>query len=78
MRRVLAYFEWQAAWWEGQSSRRTVDDTRLAAGLKAYAAKQMALRGQLAASFSWKWEKLLLNHNLAILRDDTYSEARTK
>ncbi|KAG2738757.1 hypothetical protein P692DRAFT_20757584, partial [Suillus brevipes Sb2] len=55
-RRVLAFFEWQALWWEAQSSRRAFGSTEAAEGAVAYAHRQASLRRRLASHFKSIWE----------------------
>jgi hypothetical protein len=61
MRRVLAYFEYKAAWWveRGDAEGREVSP-ELAEGLRSYAEDQAQLQHNLASKFSAKWEALRL------------------
>ncbi|KAG1872264.1 hypothetical protein F4604DRAFT_1881048 [Suillus subluteus] len=56
MRRVLAFFEWQAGWWDAQSSGRTFGSPEAAEGAVAYARRQASLRRSLASHFRSMWE----------------------
>ncbi|KAG2096706.1 uncharacterized protein F5147DRAFT_747542 [Suillus discolor] len=55
-RRVLAFFEWQALWWEAQSSQRAFGSPEAAEGTAAYAHRQASLRRRLASHFKLMWE----------------------
>lgn len=55
MRRVLAFFEWQAVWWDLQGSRRTFGSPEAAEGAVAYAHRQASLRRSLASHFRSLW-----------------------
>ncbi|KAG2135246.1 hypothetical protein DEU56DRAFT_981136 [Suillus clintonianus] len=55
MRRVLAFFEWQAVWWDTQGSRRTFGSPESAEGAVAYAHRQASLRRSLAFHFRSIW-----------------------
>jgi hypothetical protein len=57
MRRVLAYFDYKAAWWveRGDGENREVGP-ELAEGLRAYAEDQAQLQRSLACKFETKWE----------------------
>ncbi|KAJ7018026.1 hypothetical protein C8F04DRAFT_978149 [Mycena alexandri] len=57
MRRVMRFLQWQAAWWEGQREARGKEiQPELAAGVKAYAARQAALHRGIARRFRAGWE----------------------
>jgi hypothetical protein len=59
MRRVLAYFEYKAAWWVERSSAEGRELTpQLAEGLRAYANSQAQLQRDIALKFQTKWEVL--------------------
>ncbi|KAH7904101.1 hypothetical protein BJ138DRAFT_1175416 [Hygrophoropsis aurantiaca] len=55
MRRVLAFFGWQADWWDRQASRRTDVSAAHAEGLQAYAARQAWIRRNMANHFVKLW-----------------------
>ncbi|KAH7906735.1 hypothetical protein BJ138DRAFT_1219206 [Hygrophoropsis aurantiaca] len=70
MRRVLAFLDWHAAWWDDQSTRRAVGmhepgtgepvlarpwTADEASGAAAYAKRQAALRRSMRANFSDMW-----------------------
>lgn len=55
MRRVIAYGEWQAKWWEGRATMRTPDDAAVGEGLRAYAAEHAAHERAFAAMLKGKW-----------------------
>ncbi|KAG2070281.1 hypothetical protein BDR04DRAFT_1199028, partial [Suillus decipiens] len=56
MRQVLAFFEWQAGWWDAQSSGRTFGSPEAAEGAVTYARRQASLRQSLASHFRSMWE----------------------
>ncbi|KAG0703197.1 hypothetical protein DFH29DRAFT_981987 [Suillus ampliporus] len=58
MRRVLAFFEWQAVWWETQGSERTFGSPEAAEGVVAYACHQASLWQSLASHFRSLWPPL--------------------
>ncbi|KAG1722798.1 uncharacterized protein EDB91DRAFT_1240183 [Suillus paluster] len=55
MRCVLAFFEWQAVWWDMQGSRRTFGSPEIAEGAVAYAHWQASLQRSLAFHFRSIW-----------------------
>jgi hypothetical protein len=55
MRRVLYFFQWKAEWWASQSALRTDAPIRVQRGIKAYAAKQVAISHAMAISFAAQW-----------------------
>lgn len=55
MRRVLAYLEWKASWWEQREDSRSVRDRELAEGIASYAESQAALQRSLSYSFRSLW-----------------------
>lgn len=60
MRRVLAYLNWKACWWEQRGVLREDLDPVLTSGIKTYALKQAAMLGRLATSFANKWYLLFI------------------
>lgn len=55
MRRVLAWFEWRATWWENLLSIRQDGDPDIVDGLSAYAFKQAHLAHHMAARCAADW-----------------------
>ena len=55
MCRILAYLQWKADWWKGQSDRHKDSSERLRRGLKVYAAKQVAVYERLATRTASYW-----------------------
>ncbi|KAH7912006.1 hypothetical protein BJ138DRAFT_1005367, partial [Hygrophoropsis aurantiaca] len=58
MQQVLAYFNWQAEWWDEQGSRRANLLPALAEGLRAYTARQAFIRRDMANHFEKLWSPL--------------------
>ncbi|KAG1759135.1 hypothetical protein EDD22DRAFT_981161 [Suillus occidentalis] len=58
MRRVLAFFAWEAKCWDERRILREVDRSEYAEGLTAYAKRQAAVRRALSASFSEMWSNV--------------------
>ncbi|KAG1746445.1 hypothetical protein EDB19DRAFT_1894208 [Suillus lakei] len=58
MRRVLAFLQWQAVWWDAQSSWRTFGSPEAAEGGAAYACRQASLRRSMASHFKSIWEAI--------------------
>ena len=52
---VLYFFQWKAEWWASQSALRTDAPIRVRRGIKAYAAKQVAISHAMAISFAAQW-----------------------
>lgn len=55
MRRVLAWFEWKAAWWLQRSGLRLDTPPLLNAGLASFAAKQAGIYRSLGSKFAALW-----------------------
>lgn len=55
MRRVLAFFDWHASWWEGRAALHENLTPQMAEGMNAYARKQAHLRRSLRTSFNHLW-----------------------
>ncbi len=55
MRRVIEYFEWKAAWWRQQATRRPNVEPALTRGLKNYAEKQACIFDGLALRCATLW-----------------------
>lgn len=66
MRRVIQFFAWQAAWWEGQGKRRVGESVAHAEGLQAYAGRQANLRHRMADYFRTLWSPYLSPQALLI------------
>lgn len=62
MRRVVMFYEWKAAWWRGQATRRVDIDATIIQGVTAYAEKQAYLCESFARSCVASW--------LPVLKDD--------
>ncbi|KAG2138407.1 uncharacterized protein EDB93DRAFT_1242105 [Suillus bovinus] len=56
MRRVIVFLRWQAEWWSGRRSSRTLESTADQEGLAAYTCRQAALWLSLVASFQDLWK----------------------
>lgn len=56
MRRVLAFLEWKAKWWDEREDLRTVRDLELSEGISSYAESQAGLQRSLADSFRLLWK----------------------
>lgn len=56
MRRVLAFFEWQAGWWDKQGARRQFVSHEFTEGALAYAHRQATLRRRMSTHFRSLWE----------------------
>ncbi|KAJ7601897.1 hypothetical protein DFH06DRAFT_1351890 [Mycena polygramma] len=54
-KRVLRFLRWVQKEWEGRAERRTGVDPKLAAGLKAYALRQMAVHRRIGEGFFTGW-----------------------
>lgn len=60
MRRVLAFFDWKAAWWQLQAPRHDATvSVGIASGLHGYGKKQAHMYKMLAQVFTSKWYLLL-------------------
>ena len=55
MRRVLAFLEWRASWWDRQGKAQLNVSDDILEGARAYAAKQAHINRALAASFEACW-----------------------
>jgi hypothetical protein len=55
MRRVLAFLEWKAGWWDRQREIQLNVCGDILEGAHAYAAKQAHVNRALAASFEVRW-----------------------
>ncbi|KAJ7604326.1 hypothetical protein FB45DRAFT_769378 [Roridomyces roridus] len=55
MRRVLAFCQWKADWWDTQMTARSVGSEALAEGLRAYAAEQAARERHWHTAWEEKW-----------------------
>ncbi|KAG0700257.1 hypothetical protein DFH29DRAFT_1070211 [Suillus ampliporus] len=56
MRRVLAFFEWQAGWWDKQGARHQFVSHEFMEGALAYAHRQATLRRRMSTHFRSLWE----------------------
>ncbi|KJA16799.1 hypothetical protein HYPSUDRAFT_71075 [Hypholoma sublateritium FD-334 SS-4] len=59
MRRVLAWYEWKAEWWEMQAGRRKEGDQSILIGVSAYAHKQAHIVRRMAARCAADWLPIL-------------------
>lgn len=64
MRRVIAWFEWKATWWEEQAARRTDCSPEILAGVSAYAHKQADLICRMARRFAEDWLPILASKDI--------------
>ena len=64
MRRVIAWFEWKATWWEEQATRRTDCAPDILAGVSAYAYKQADLIRRMARRFAKNWLPILASKDI--------------
>ena len=55
MRRVLAFLDWKAGWWDRQGEAQLNLSHDILEGAHAYAAKQAHVNRALAASFKVRW-----------------------
>jgi len=55
MRRVLAFLEWKASWWDRQGEAQLNVSRDILEGTRAYAAKQAHINRALAVSFEVRW-----------------------
>ncbi|KAH7919292.1 hypothetical protein BV22DRAFT_1108120 [Leucogyrophana mollusca] len=69
MWRVLAYFEWHAAWWKEKADARWVIDSELAEGLSVYSLCQASLRTALGGLCCELWTVNSEKHKV----QETYS-----
>ncbi|KAG1877378.1 hypothetical protein F4604DRAFT_1923970 [Suillus subluteus] len=58
MRRVCAFFDWHAAWWKDQASRRIGLDVAESEGIGAYAKRQAAIRIMMRDNCLKKWHPI--------------------
>lgn len=74
MRRVVAFLEWKARWWDERRESELVADERIyKEGTRAYANKQAALYRRLQTHFRAQWHGQLENSSFA--KDDTDGNA---
>lgn len=66
MRRIVAYLEWKADWWNAQAERRVALSAPLAEGVRAYALRQSSLMITLAASSVRKWIGALTSEGISV------------
>jgi len=59
MRRVLAWFEWKALWWEEQADRRAAGQSDVLHGASAYAHKQAHIARCMALRCAADWLPVL-------------------
>ncbi|HEX3641015.1 MAG TPA: hypothetical protein VHV10_06985 [Ktedonobacteraceae bacterium] len=55
MRRVLAFLEWKAGWWDRQREVQLNISPDILEGVCAYATKQANINQALATSFDIRW-----------------------
>lgn len=55
MRRIIAFLEWHADWWDAEGSRRHFSSPQAAEGAFAYAHRQARLRCNMASHFKSVW-----------------------
>jgi hypothetical protein len=55
MRRVLAFLDWHACWWEDRRTARRGLMPEVAEGMVAYASKQAQIRRSIRSSFDHLW-----------------------
>lgn len=58
MRRVLAFCQWKANWWDEEAERRSGVHPALQEGLRAYAKEQAATERRLAKVWEAKWSAI--------------------
>ncbi|KAG1880024.1 hypothetical protein F4604DRAFT_1679157 [Suillus subluteus] len=58
MRRVCAFFDWYAAWWKDQASRRIGLDVAKSEGIGAYAKRQAAIQIMMRDNCLKKWHPI--------------------
>ncbi|KAG1847185.1 hypothetical protein DFJ58DRAFT_717237 [Suillus subalutaceus] len=56
MRRVLAFFEWQAGWWDKQGTRHQFVSHEFTEGALTYAHRQATLHHRMSTHFRLLWE----------------------
>jgi hypothetical protein len=64
MRRVIAYHEWKASWWQSQAARRSEGDDAMLHGIAAYAKKQAYLSECLARQSAVFWLPVLKENGI--------------
>ncbi|KAI0073201.1 hypothetical protein K474DRAFT_1722408 [Panus rudis PR-1116 ss-1] len=75
MRRVVAYFQWKANWWDQQKSLRLGDGTpELQAGLNAYALRQADMFSLLAERMVSTWYHLVTRDELKTKWKEDYPD----
>jgi hypothetical protein len=55
MRRVLAFLQWHANWWDEQAERCVFEHAAEKEGNRAYAMRQAAIRRQRYERFANEW-----------------------
>lgn len=64
MRRVIAWFEWRASWWERQATRRVNAQPGILGGISAYAYKQADLLYRMARRCADDWLPFLASKDI--------------
>ena len=64
MRRVVAWFEWKADWWEQQATRRTDAKLDILQGISAYAYKQANLFRHMATRCAAECRPMLASNHI--------------
>lgn len=72
MRRVLAWFEWKAAWWETQALVRFVGELEIVHGASAYARKQAYILRCMAARCATEWLPALRKNGIEPVWSEKY------
>jgi len=72
MRRVLAFFEWKALWWESQATGRKEGDSAVLHGVSAYALKQSHIARCMARRCAITWLPQLKEHGIVPKWADDY------
>ncbi|KAG2738126.1 hypothetical protein P692DRAFT_20637822, partial [Suillus brevipes Sb2] len=55
MRRIIAFLDWHAGWWDMQGPRRAFNSLQAREGALAYAQRQANLRRTMAVHFKSVW-----------------------
>jgi hypothetical protein len=55
MRRIVAFLDWQAGWWDMQGPRRAFNSLQAGEGALAYAQRQANLRRQMVNHIKSMW-----------------------
>lgn len=58
MRRVLAFCQWKALWWEARANRREDPSPELAEGLRSYCAEKASKERRMGAMLEAKWASI--------------------